>query len=191
MRRIPLTIAVLAAFALPASAQREAITHGLEVRSFAGAYVPTGTQRDDFKAASTIGLQLAEELTDHFHMLGSFGWTHGHNKFAAFNDDVTYIWSYDVGVEANALHWINDMWLFRPLIGVGFGGRTYDYQATNVGSNSCTVGYGSAGAEFQRGVVALRMDAREYVTCFKSPVKSGRSTRNDMSLTFGLVYHLR
>jgi hypothetical protein len=191
MRHIPLTIAVLTAFALPAAAQRDPITSGLEVRSFAGAYFPTGNQRDDFKPASTVGVQLAQEVTDHFHVLGSVGWTHGHNKFAAFNDDVTYVWNYDVGVEANALHWINDTWLFRPLVGVGFGGRTYDYQATNVGSSSCTVAYGNAGTEFQRGVVALRLDARDYVTCFKSPVTARKSTRNDMSLTFGLVYHIR
>ena len=191
MRHIILSLAALAGLALPAPAQREPITSGFEVRSFAGAYLPTGAQRDDFKAASTIGAQIADELSDRFHILGSFAWTHGHNKFASFSQDRTDIWHYDVGVEANAVYWMNDAWLFRPLIGAGIGGRTYDYRVDNVKTYSCAVGYGSIGSEFQRGTVALRVDAREYVTCFKSPVTSTSTTRNDMSLSFGLVYHIR
>src|SRR5690348_9080010 len=111
MRRITLTVAALAAFALPAAAQREPITCGLEVRSYVGAYIPTGAQRDDFKAATTIGAQVADEISEHFHVLGSFGWTHGHNKFAGVSTDVTYVWNYDIGVELNDVHWIGDSWL--------------------------------------------------------------------------------
>ena len=191
MRHMVLSFAALVGLALPAVAQREPLTAGLEVRSFAGAYLPTGAQRDDFKTATTVGAQLAEEVSEHFHFLGSFAWTHGHNKFRGLSQDRTNIWHYDVGVEANALRWINDEWLFRPLVGIGFGGRTYDYRANNIGSYSCSTAYGSIGSELQRGIVALRADVRDYVTCFKSPVKSGSTTRNDMSLTFGLVYHIR
>ena len=191
MRHLVLSLAALVGLALPAAAQREPITAGLEVRTFAGAYLPTGAQRDDFKSATTVGAQLAQELSNHFHILGSLGWTHGHNKFRSFIQDRTDIWHYDVGVEANAVRWMNDEWLFRPLVGVGFGGRTYDYRATNVGTYSCSVAYGSVGSEFQRGIVALRFDARDYVTCFKSPVTTRSTTRNDLSLTFGLVYHIR
>ena len=124
MRHIVLSLAALVGLALPAVAQREPLTAGLEVRSFAGAYLPTGAQRDDFKTATTVGAQLAEEVSEHFHFLGSFAWTHGHNKFRGLSQDRTNIWHYDVGVEANALRWINDEWLFRPLVGIGFGGRT-------------------------------------------------------------------
>jgi len=191
MRHIVLSLAALVGLALPAAAQREPITAGLEVRSFAGAYLPTGAQRDDFKTGATVGAQIAEELSDHFHILGSVGWTDGHNRFRSFNQDRTFIWHYDVGVEANAVQWLNDQWLFRPLVGIGFGGRTYDYRANDIGTYSCSSAYGSIGSEFQRGIVALRVDARDYITCFKSPVKSGSTTRNDVSLTFGLVYHLR
>ena len=191
MRHIVLSLAALVGLALPAAAQREPITAGLEVRSFAGAYLPTGAQRDDFKTGATVGAQIAGELSNHFHILGSVGWTDGHNRFRSFNQDRTFIWHYDVGVEANALQWVNDEWLFRPLVGIGFGGRTYDYRANDIGTYSCSSAYGSIGSELQRGIVALRVDARDYVTCFKSPVKSGSTTRNDVSLTFGLVYHIR
>jgi hypothetical protein len=192
MRRITFTIAAVAALAFPAGAQRNAIANtGKEIRSFVGAFVPTGSQENDFKAATTVGITLAEELTDHLHVLGSVAWTHGHNKFAGFNDDRTFIWQYDGGLELNSLHWLTDEWLLRPLVGVGVGARTYDYQATNISSYTCSAGYGSVGSELQHGIVALRFEARDYINCFKSPVKSTNSTRNDLSLNFGIVYHIR
>jgi hypothetical protein len=192
MRRIGFTIAAALAFAAPTAAQRNAIAPtGKEIRSFAGAFLPTGSQQKDFKAATTLGVQLAEELTDHLHVIGSLAWTHGHNKFASFTDDRTFIWQYDAGVEINSLHWVTSELLLRPLVGIGVGARTYDYQMTNVSSYTCSAAYGSVGSELQRGIVALRFEARDYVNCFKSPAKSDNSTRNDLSLTFGVVYHIR
>jgi hypothetical protein len=164
---------------------------GFEVRSFAGAFVPTGDQRNDFKTATMLGAQVAHEFSEHLHLLGSFAWTHGHNKFANLNDDRTFIWQYDAGVELNLVREINDDWLFRPLVGVGVGARTYDYAAAGVGSNTCSAGYASVGSELQRGTVAVRFDARDYLNCFKSPFTGVEKTRNDIGLTLGLVYHIR
>jgi len=74
---------------------------------------------------------------------------------------------------------------------VGVGARTYDYAAAGVGSNTCSAGYASVGSELQRGTVALRFDARDYLNCFKSPFTGVEKTRNDIGLTLGLVYHIR
>ena len=194
MRRTIFPIAILSAFAaLPvsASAQTTRVTPGFEVRSFAGAFVPTGDMRNDFKAATTVGAQVAHEFSEHMHLLGSIAWTHGHNKFANVNDDRTFIWQYDAGIELNLVREINDEWLFRPLVGAGVGGRTYDYAAAGVGSNTCSAGYASVGSELQHGTVAVRLDARDYLNCFKSPFSSVKKTRNDVGLTLGLVYHIR
>src|SRR4029078_13269723 len=104
MRRMIFSIATLSAFAaltISASAQTTGGTPGFEIRSFAGAFVPTGDMRNDFKTATTVGAQVAHELYEHMHLLGSIAWTHGHNKFANLTDDRTFIWQYDAGVELN------------------------------------------------------------------------------------------
>jgi len=194
MRRMIFSIATLSAFAaltISASAQTTGVTPGFEIRSFAGAFVPTGDMRNDFKTATTVGAQVAHEFSEHMHLLGSIAWTHGHNKFANLTDDRTFIWQYDAGVELNLVREINDEWLFRPLIGAGVGARTYDYAAAGVGSNTCSAGYASVGSELQRGTVAVRLDARDYLNCFKSPFSDVKKTRNDVGLTLGLVYHIR
>jgi hypothetical protein len=138
-----------------------------------------------------VGAQVAHEFSERLHLLGSFAWTQGHNKFANLNDDRTSIWQYDAGVELNLVREINDAWLFRPLIGAGVGARTYDYAAAGIGSNTCSAAYGNVGSELQRGTVAIRLDARDYLNCFKSPFTGVQKTRNDVGLTLGLVYHIR
>ena len=191
MRRITLALVGLAALTAPAVGQSNRLSPGFEVRSFAGAYVPTGAQRNDFKAATMIGAQIAHEFSDQLHLLGSVGWTHGHNKFANVTDDRTYIWQYDAGLELNLVEDLGSDWLFRPLVGFGVGGRTYDCAAARLGTNSCSAAYGSVGSEFQRGTVAIRLDARDYLNCFKSPITGVKKTRNDVGLSLGLVYHIR
>jgi hypothetical protein len=191
MRRIVLSLALGAMSAIPMAAQPLTVGTGTELRSFVGAFVPTGGQKREFKAATMVGVQAAQELSSNWHVLGSLSYTHGHNKFALFTDDRTAIWQYDVGIEANAVVELANKWLWRPLVGIGAGGRTYDYRNPNVGSNSCTAGYGSVGTEFQRNIVAIRFEARDYVNCFESPMSGKKSTRNDLGLSIGLAYHIR
>ena len=162
-----------------------------EIRPFAGVYVPTGALRHDFKSATMLGMQVAMELNDNLHVLGSLGWTHGHAKFAVLNDDVAYIWQYDAGVEFNLLAELGNQWLLRPLAGLGAGGRTYDYQAEGVGTSSCLAGYGALGTELQRGAIALRLEGRNYLACIDSPRTGRQHTRNDLGIMFGFAYHLR
>lgn len=164
---------------------------GLELRSFVGAFIPTANQSKDFKTATTVGGQLAWEMSGNLHLLGSYGWTHGHNKFASLSDDRTYISQYDVGVELNMLRELSPSWVFRPFVGLGAGARTYDYRDTAIASKTCTAGYGAAGMEMQWAIIAFRAEARDYVTCFESPLTGRKQTRNDVGLTFGLAYHIR
>jgi len=191
MRRITILVAALAGFAGLAGAQGNPPTYGLEVRAFAGAYVPTGAMRSDFKASSLLGAQVAHEYSENLHFVGSLGWADGRNHFSTLSSRSTAIWQYDAGFEVNLVEVLNQEWLFRPLIGFGAGGRTYDYRAAGVSNSTCAVGYGNVGAEFQRQIVAIRLEARDNVSCFKSPITSGTSTRNDLGLTVGLVYHVR
>jgi hypothetical protein len=162
-----------------------------EIRPFVGAYIPAGALRDDFKTATMLGVQSALELSDYMHIVGTVAWTHGHNKFASFSNDVTYIWQYDLGVELNLIQEVGSSWLFRPFLGAGGGGRTYDYKAKAIGTQTCTAGYGALGTELQRGSIALRLEGRDYLTCYESPMTATKKTRNDFGLAFGLAYHIR
>ena len=160
-----------------------------EVRPFVGAYVPTGAMRDDFKAATMLGAQVALEVNRYFHLLGTAGWVRGHNKLGLASDR-TNLWLYDAGVEGNLLRPIGTGWLLRPFVGVGAGARTYDYRVEGMKTRTCTAGYGTVGTELEHRGVALRLEARDYLTCFKSPITGRSRTRNDLGLTFGVAYHV-
>jgi hypothetical protein len=161
-----------------------------EVRPFVGAFLPTGRMSDDFEAATMLGAQVGLELSRNFHVLGTGSWTHGHNKFE-YASDRTNIWQYDLGIEGNLVRQVGERWLFRPFAGVGGGGRSYDYRASGVGTRTCTAGYAALGTEFETGPVALRVEARDYLSCFESPVTGRKRTRNDVGLSFGVAYHIR
>jgi hypothetical protein len=186
--RILATVGLLAcASALGAQTSQRRFTP--EVRPLIGVFVPTGSMRDDFKTATLLGAQVALELSSNWHVLSNVSFTHGHNRLYATSDR-TNIWQYDAGVEGNLVVPMGERWLFRPFAGLGAGGRTYDYRG-EVDTRSCTAGYGALGSEFQTGPVALRLEARDYLSCFESPISGYKKTRNDLGFAFGLAYHIR
>ena len=190
MKRTLAAVAVLALVATTASAQRIK-PFGPELRPFAGAYVPMGAMRDDFKDALTLGGQGAIEMSDYWHLVGTIGWTYGKNRFTALAKEKTYLVHYDVGAEANLLFELPNDWLFKPFGGLGVGARTYDYGADAISTNTCTSGYGAIGSELQRGMIALRAEARQYASCFESPITGEKKTRTDGLYAFGFAYHIR
>jgi hypothetical protein len=189
MLRSLMISATALAWAVVLPAQEHWRPPSVEVRPFAGVFVPVGAQRSDFKSATMFGAQGAIEVNRHLHGLVSLGWTHGHNKL--YVADVTQIWQYDIGAELNAVRDVGFGWYFRPFAGMGLGGRTYNYQASEVSTKSCTAGYGTLGGEMQRNVIALRAEVRDYLSCYESPLSGKKNTRNDLGITFGLAYHLR
>ena len=188
MRYRTLAVAGLLLWGSGAAAQ-ESNAWRFELRPFVGAYLPRGNMGSDFKAATTLGGQAAIELSSYAHVLGTVGWTNGHAKFAASND-VTHIWQYDLGAELNTLYRMDNDWLWRPFVGAGAGGRTYDYNAPAFSTRTCTAGYAALGTELQGGSVAYRLEGRGYLSCFTSPITAQKETRNDFGLTFGIAYHL-
>jgi hypothetical protein len=189
-RAASVVVAALLALASGANAQESPNRLTPEVRPFVGAFVPTGGMQQELKSATMAGAQVALEMNRNFHVLGSIGWTHGHHKLTV-GTDRTNIWQYDMGVEGNLYRPVGDEWLLRPFLGVGAGARTYDYRAKNVGTKSCTAGYASLGTELQRHDVAFRVEGRDYLSCFESPVSGRKSTLNDVGISFGLAYHIR
>jgi hypothetical protein len=190
MRTSLFAVPILLACASIAGAQAPGPVPTPEIRSSAGAYVPVGAMRGAFEPATMLGAQLALELSPNFHLVGSGSWTHGHNKLG-LGSNRTIIRQYDIGGEANLLRPLGGEWLFRPFVGVGGGWRTYEYRTDNVPLGTCTAGYAALGSEFERGAVALRAEARDYLSCFESPTTGRKTTRNDLGVSFGLAYHLR
>ncbi|MDE3173444.1 MAG: outer membrane beta-barrel protein [Gemmatimonadota bacterium] len=194
MRYPALAVAALVAAASSARAQaRFAPQPGPEFRPLVGAFVPTGKQADNFKSNVLVGGQLAFELSDYFHVVGEFSWTPSREKFNVQQVHRADIYQYDAGVEFNLLRRLNDEWYFRPFAGIGGGGRTYGYN-WNLPNRTNGVGYGTLGLEFQRGVYALRFEARDNVSRFEIPstgaTPGARMTVNDLHFAVGLAYHV-
>ena len=192
MRYSPFIVTALAASVACASVASGQATDAtpVELRPFIGVFVPIGSQSSDFKTATSVGFQGALEMSQHIHGLISGTWTRDHTKVGSFNTDVANIWQFDAGAEFNLVRPLNHGWLFRPFVGAGAGLRTYDYAAVLVGSKSCSAGYGALGTELQRDVVAFRLEGRDYVSCFQSPITGNRVTRSDIGIALGLAYHM-
>ena len=162
----------------------------LEVRPFAGRYLPAGTQGQEFKQASTFGLQGALELSSYIHVLASVGWTDSQSKNETLVLRGTKMLQSDLGLEANAVREIGTRYLLRPFVGVGAGARRYSYKEPGIATSTSGAGYGALGSELQRGSVALRLEARGYVSRFNMPLVAEKQFRNDMSVMLGLAYHI-
>lgn len=161
----------------------------IELRPFAGAYVPTGKLADDFKTAVTGGAEAALEITPRLHVLATGSWTNSHHKFAGMTNDRTNLWQYDVGAEFTVAEAPVGTWTFRPFVGLGGGGRTYDYQHAGMSSSTQLAGYASIGHEALFGAIGIRCEARDYMSRYKSPLTTKTTNRNDLGFTFGVAFH--
>ncbi len=190
MRRALTALAALALIAPSAPAQ-SAEPFRPEIRPLVAAWVPMGAMRDDFRDALTVGGQVALELNDYWHLVGMFGVTNGKNRFGGLWKAKTYLIHYDLGAESNLLVKLQHDWIVKPFAGLGVGARSYDYLVDAVDNRICSSGYGALGSELQRGSFGLRVEARQYVSCFESPITGTKKTRTDGLYSLGLAYHMR
>ena len=183
----------LIAVALAATSQlraQESTTIGaFELRPIVGAFIPTGAMRNDFRDGMLVGAQGGFEFSSNIHLLLGGFYSRNNTHATMIGSKHADIWQFDAGAEANLIKPMGRDWFFRPFVGGGLGMRTYDYTATD-GVNRCLAGYASVGAEAQRFIGAIRIEARDNVTCYQSPVSGVKRTRNDVGLMFGFVYHV-
>lgn len=190
MKRVMTIVAALVAGAAALAAQAPSRVKP-EIRPFVGAMIPMADQRDVFTDAALMGVEVAFELKPSIHLLGTFGWTPGQNKFPVSLDNVN-IFQYNVGAELGFVQPLAGSWELRPFIGAGVGGRTYAYQASALDDQTGVAGYGAVGTEFQLARTALRLEARGNLIDFQSPIAGGGSnTRSDIGLSLGVAYHFR
>ena len=163
-----------------------------EFRLFTAAYVPTGEQSDVLKSALLVGGQAGLELATKLHLVGTFAYARPSPERLTIADKVNF-YQYDVGLEmfrAYTASRQDDHWTFRPFLGVGAGGRTYDLKDVDAKATTNLAGYGAVGAEMQHLNIAMRLEARDYVSRFKGLTGNDKaSTRNDLVLGGGLAFH--
>ena len=190
MRRVAagLVAALLAATGL--QAQESTTTGAFELRPVVGVFVPTFAMRNDFRDAMLVGAQGGFEFAPNIHLLLGGFWVRDSSHVGSLGSRRAEIWQFEAGVETNSIRGLAHHWLLRPFVGGGLGLRAIDYSAAD-GSSRCFAAYGSGGVEFQRYNGSIRLDARDYVSCFEPPVTRKRKTGNDVGLTVGLAYHAR
>ena len=160
-----------------------------ELRPFAGAYLPTGDQRDLLEDALLVGAQGSWRALPQFAVTGTFAWAPSKDRVQV-GDETLDLYQYDIGAELRAPAWYQaGSWDFTPFASLGVGGRTYSYRDLEVDSKTNVAGYGALGGEFGFRSVGLRLEARDYVSRFEPLIGSGeKSTRNDITVAAGLTF---
>jgi hypothetical protein len=172
--------------------QDEAIafrTLRFEFRPYVGAYIPTGDQRDLLEETLVVGAQASWRIIPQIALTGSFGWAPSKDRITA-GDQTLDLYQYDVGGEARAPSWYSgDSWDFTPFLGLGIGGRTYNYRdLDNVDAKTNVAGYGAVGGAAGFGRMGFRLEARDYISRFEPLTGNGDAkTRNDVTIAAGLT----
>ena len=191
-RRVALCVAIAVAsvLGLPQSAMARsdsAPKPSWEFLVASGTLIPTGAQRHDLQRANITAAQVTYVLRPDLAITGSLGWARSRDLASIARPNID-VFTYDLGAEFRSTRWANGQaTTFSPFVGVGVGGRSYNYHGPHVDATHNPAGYLSAGGEFGRGRVRLRLELRDYVTGFKpfNGVGSG-SVRNDVTAIIGL-----
>ena len=183
--------AVVALLATGTALSGQAPPVQFEVRPFVGVSIPTGSQRNLFRDEPLIGFQAAVQLHPTLHMVGSVAGVPSDTRYPVSDGEVN-VFQYDVGLELGWARSLPRGWQFRPFFGFGAGGRTYAYADDVLDDETCLSGYGALGSEFTFGPTGVRLEARDNLFSYRSPIAGVRSrTRNDVNLMVGLAYHFR
>jgi len=185
--RVAAAVFALSTAFVPSTSQAQDVrsSNGFELRPYVGAYIPTGDQRDILKDAVLVGGQASYRLLPQLAITGTVGWA---PSKVTPGDETVDLWQYDLGAELRAPAWQTWGTLdFTPFIGLGGGGRTYNYRDLDVDAKTNIAGYGVLGGEVGFGRLGVRLEARDYVSRFK-PFDGGDSkTRNDVTVATGVT----
>jgi hypothetical protein len=170
------------------AADAQSIMKRFQSRSTVGAFIPMGAQGDVLDAGPVFGSQLSFAINPNVSIVGAFSMSSSKEE-SPTADDVD-IYQYDIGAEVGKTIPAGERLRFRPYVGAGIGGRSYNYKDISGTAQHNLAGYGSAGAILMFGRVGVRLEARDYVSGFKglSGEYESSKTRNDLMLTTGLAF---
>jgi hypothetical protein len=171
--------------------------HGpvLELRPFVGGYVPVGAQRDALGETLAYGAQGAVEIAPGRTFVATFALARPHDLTDAARRRMR-LTLLDIGLEWDRRTAVLGDWELRPLVGAGLGVRGYSMRRESETDRDRTRallgGYGAIGVELRSGGLALRTDARGYLSQFSGLAEDAPSTmRVDALLSVGVAWHLR
>lgn len=160
-----------------------------ELRPFVGTVVPTGGLRDDIGSETMYGAEVAAELQWWLHAVGTFTVAPARTRVLVADRGLR-VYQYDAGAEVQARQDTDFGLTLHPFWGAGLGARTYSYASSELEDRTCLSGYLSTGMELRAAGTGVRIEGRDNVFCYRSPLPGSRSgTRNDVSLALGLVIH--
>jgi hypothetical protein len=182
---LPLGALALAAIAQVAGAQT---AQTWEIRPVAGVAIPLGSHRSAFNSAPIVGGELALRFTQTIDAVGLFSWQPSQSKYAVDTRRAD-VWVYNIGVE-RAFRGAQPTagGVLVPFAGAGVGGRAYDFRSSALSSGACFAPYASGGAAYEHKRSTVRLEARDNVLCYKTPVAPYvQETHNEVSvlLLFG------
>ena len=168
------------------AAERPSVRSRFEFIVSDGALLPTGDQRDALKHARMNLAQVSYAVRPYLAVTTSMGWARTRD-IATVDAPKLDVFTYDVGAELRADHWLSGHALtFTPFAGGGAGGRSYNYRSLDVDATHNLAAYGSAGGELGYRRIRFRVEARDYVTGFAPLTANGATVRrNDVSLMGG------
>jgi len=155
MRAFSVALVAVASTSGIAEAQQPTLRR-FELTSFMGALVPTRVQSNTLKNAQTLGLQGAYAFNRYLSAVGTFSWASSEDK-TAFTDQDVDVFQYDIGAEAGIEKQLTSAFTLRPFVGLGMGGRAYDYNDRDTESQYNFAGYGAGGAELMMGRFGWRV----------------------------------
>lgn len=189
MRGVSVAVLAFVSTSGIASAQEPSVRR-FEVRPFTAAFVPTGAHANTLKSGLSAGILGAYSFNQYLSAVGTFSWASSKDK-AAISDDKVDVFQYDIGAEAGINKQLTSSLSLRPFLGLGMGGRAYDYSDRNTEAQYNVAGYGAGGAELMRGRFGWRVEVRDYVSGYKglSGELDSRRTRNDLQISSGMAIH--
>ena len=185
----PVAMALILVLSCPSRAIGQRFPSVPEFRPFVGTYVPNGKQGRLLDRAMIVGAQAALEFGRGIHAVAGFSWIPTERRSPTDPHRVEAA-QFDLGAE-----WVPGSasgWRVSPLLGAGVGLRAYRNRDATSPSEANLAGYGALGIELAGGRVALRAEARNYLTAFRG-LEGGESTslRSDAIILFALGYHIR
>jgi hypothetical protein len=177
--------------AIPASAAAQAPATPARTWEFnltSGALVPTGALRETVKNASVSAAQLSYVIVPSVAVTSTFGWGRSRD-LSTVNDPKLDVFTYDIGLEGRAPRIGEKAIGFSPFVGLGAGGRSYNYRSLAIDATHNLAAYAAMGGEIAVPHVRLRLEVRDNVAGFKPLSGSGRSeTANDLVAMLGVRF---